>query len=157
MEKKFITEADNVQDEWYVQAREQKMDTLPTFLNHMLNDYSHDAKTIVHAVTAGSLATIAAMNSHPEGDLGPTQTSGLLGLFIRKWARIEGPAKIMSWAGLLDPRNEPHVMVVPKDVVAFLSDMATKGLALGKFNDAEHKEHLEKLAKGEMPWGFRAQ
>jgi len=156
-EKKYITEKDGVQNEWYDSARTQTLETLPAFLDHILNDYSHDQQTIVHAITAGSMGTISAMNNHPEGDLGQSQTSALLGMFIRKWARIEGPAKIMSWAGLLHPANEEQVMTVPKEVVGWLKDLADKALAEGKYQDENHRAHLAKLASGEMPWCLKSQ
>ena len=156
-EKIFITEADGVQNEWYEKTRSQTLETLPGFLNHVLDDYSHDHQTIIHAMTAGCMATISAMNTHPEGDISASQTSALLGLFIRKWARIEGPAKIMSWAGLLNPANESVAMGIPKDVVAWLSGQATKALEQNKYEGEGQKVHLEKIAKGEMPWGLKSQ
>ena len=157
MEKKFIVEADGVHNDWYVKAREQKLDTLHDFLSHMLNDFSHDQQTIVHAITAGCMGTIAAMDAHSEGGLGASQTSQLLGMFIRKWARIEGPAKIMSWAGLLNPANEDQMVGVPKEIATWLKQVSAKALEDGKFQGEAHKAHLGTLANGELPWGFRTQ
>ena len=114
--KKFIKESDNAQEEWYQEARSVKLDQLTPFVTKLLDGYSHDADTITHAMVAGVLATISAMNSHKEGDIGPSQAHKLLGLFVRKWANIEGPAKLFSWAGLLHPGNEPQLMVMSPDV-----------------------------------------
>lgn len=155
MEKKFITIQDREEESWYKQARTQTLDTLPIFINHLLNDYSHDQQTIVEAIVAGTMATISAMNAHPEGGLVQSQTQALLGIFIRRWARIEGPAKIMSWAGLLDPRNEAQVMGVPKSVADWLRDLAVK--ALEKVQDETHRDHLKILVEGKMPWGLKVQ
>lgn len=154
MEKKFITEAVVEAEGWDNQAREVKLETLIPFLNHLLNGYSHDQNTIVHAMVAGCLATISAMNAHPEGDIGESQAHKLLSLFIRKWTRTEGPLKLMSWAGLLHPGNEKAMMVIPKEVAALLVRSAEQTLAAGNI-DAEHKEHLEKIVAGQWPWGFR--
>jgi hypothetical protein len=156
MEKKFITEADMVHDEWYESARTQTLATLPVFLSHLLDDYSHDGKTIIHAITAGSMATISAMNSHPEGDMSPSQNSQLLGMFIRKWSRIEGPAKIMSWAGLLNSDNKSQIMGVPQEIVKWLSTLALRAIEEKKFKNESQKEHLQKISQGEMPWGYSA-
>jgi hypothetical protein len=154
-EKKFIKESDGAQNEWYEVARKQTLETLPGFLNHVLNDYSHDQQTVIHAMVAGCMGTISAMNAHPEGDISPAQAQNLLGLFIRKWAKIEGPAKIMSWAGFLHPGNESQVVEVPRGIAEWLSQTAQKAIADGKYQDEAHKAHLEKIAAGEMPWGYR--
>jgi len=89
-----------------------------------MDPYSHDEITLAHAATAGCLASISAINAHPEGGLTPTQNQLILGFFIRRWARIEGPAKIMSWAGLLNPANEAQMTGVPKDVADWLQKLA---------------------------------
>jgi len=155
MEKKFISEGDAEQEKWYEQARAQTLETLPSFLTSLLDPYSHDEVTLVHAMTAGCMGLISAMNAHPEGGLNPAQTQLLLGMFIRKWARIEGPAKIMSWAGLLDPRNEAQVMGIPKEVATWLTQCAQTALNDIIYKGQEQKDHLEKIAKGEMPWGLK--
>jgi hypothetical protein len=155
MEKKFIKEADGVHEKWYEEARGQTLDTLPVFLKGLMDEYSHDEVTLTHAVTAGAMATISAMDAHPEGGLTPSQNQLVFGLFLRKWARIEGPAKVMSWAGLLNPKNEDQMVGVPKDVAHWISGLAKQALDNAKFQGQEQKDHLEKLAKGEMPWGFR--
>lgn len=153
--KKFIKEADNVQEDWYKEAKVCKMEELTPFVTKLLDDYSHDADTIVHAMVAGCLATISAMNAHKEGDIGQSQAHKLLGLFVRKWAQIEGPAKLWSWAGLLHPGNEPQLMVVQPDVIDWLKNQAAALLKAGKYSDEAHRQHLIKITEGQFPWGFR--
>jgi hypothetical protein len=156
MEKKYISEEMNVQDEWYLAA--QKMQTpegLMGLIHHLMLDYSHDMNTVAHAVTAGALATISVMNRYPEGGLTSAQAQKVLTLFIRKWAKMEGPAKLWSWAGLLHPANEPMVMEIPKDVADWLTAQAREMLEKGSFMDDGHKQHLENILAGGFPWGFR--
>lgn len=155
MEKKFITEKDGIQEQWYEQARGQTLDTLSAFLKGLMDPYSHDEITLPHAATAGCLATIAAVHAHPEGGLTNGQNQLILGFFIRRWARIEGPAKIMSWAGLLNPANEEQMLGVPKDVALWLQKLAQQALDEIKYQGQFQKDHLEKMAKGELPWGYR--
>lgn len=156
-EKKFITEADGIHHEWYEKARSQTLETLPSFLRNILDDYSHDQSTVVHGMVAGALAAISAMNAHPEGEINPNQASQLLGLFIRKWAKIDGPTKIMSWATLLSPSYEDQVMTVPTDIAEWLKKLAAQALQDKKYQSEAAREHLEKVAQGQMPWGFKAQ
>lgn len=155
-EKKFVSESDKAHEEWYKRSRDIKMDQLVPFLNELLDGYSHDQNTIVHAMCAGCLATISAMNGHPEGDIGKHQAHKLLGLFVRKWAQVEGPAKLWSWAGLLHPSNESHLMVIPKDIANWLKDQAGKLLKSGQYKDEDQRAHLIKIIDGIFPWGFRA-
>ena len=64
MDKMAITEEMHLEKEWFEQAREQKLETLPEFMNHILNDYRHDYGTICHAISACALAAAwAADNS----------------------------------------------------------------------------------------------
>jgi hypothetical protein len=154
--KQLVKANDGLQEQWYEQARQQTLETMPEFIRYLLDEYSHDAQTIVHAMVAGCLATLSAMNAHPEGDLGPSQSSQLLGLFIRKWARLDGPAKIMSWAALLDPEYEDQCMRVPEEVSLYLRSLARQVLDSKTYKNESHRIHLERIEQGEMPWGFKS-
>ena len=63
--QQIINEEMNIQKGWYENAENMTMDNLPEFLRHLSEDYRHDYGTICHALSAGSLATIHAMNRAP--------------------------------------------------------------------------------------------
>jgi hypothetical protein len=153
-EKKFIVESDPEVSAWMEDARKVKIEDLQSFVSYMLDGYSHDQNTIVHAMVAGAMAAISAMNSHAEGGIGEAQAHKLLGLFIRKWARIDGPAKMISWAGLLNPENKSAIFEIPTDVADLLIKSAKNVLKLGSISSDEQKKHLEQIAAGNFPWGF---
>ena len=48
--KQQITEEQNVHKEWYEQSKTQTLETLPEFLRHLTEDFSHDYGTICHAI-----------------------------------------------------------------------------------------------------------
>lgn len=89
MEKQHITESMEVHKEWYAQANEQTIETLPSFINHLMNDYSHDYGTICHAITAGGLATMSAMNNSDQGGITGFQAGEIMWKFIRNWNHAE--------------------------------------------------------------------
>jgi hypothetical protein len=57
-----ITENMKVHDEWYKEANKIQYKDLLKFINKLLNDYQHDYGTICHALTAGAIAAISAMD-----------------------------------------------------------------------------------------------
>lgn len=67
--KQDITEEMGIHEQWYTEAESMTMDNLSKFINHLIEDYHHDYGTICHALSAGALGTIHAMNSAP-GDCG---------------------------------------------------------------------------------------
>ena len=67
--KQTISEEMNSQDEWYKEADTMTMDKLPAFLDHIMNDYNHDYGTICHAITAGGLATMHALDRSDAGGI----------------------------------------------------------------------------------------
>ena len=83
-EKQKIDESMNLQEQWYKDANAQTLETLPAFLNHLLNDYEHDYGTIVHAITAGAIATVWAMNRTENGGISGFQAGYLMWGFIRQ-------------------------------------------------------------------------
>lgn len=62
MEKKEITEKDHPEKEWLEEARKQTHETLPKFIDHLMNDYKHDYGTCIKAVSAAMLGTFWAFN-----------------------------------------------------------------------------------------------
>lgn len=84
MKKQAITEEYGLQKQWYEQAVNMTLDKLPGFLNHLLNDYQHDYGTICHAIAAGAIATIHAMDRHPQGRITGFQASCIMWEIIRQ-------------------------------------------------------------------------
>lgn len=156
MSVEFITEQMGVHDQWYAEAKKitEAKDLVP-FLERLMTAYSHDVSTVVHAMTAGALATLNVMNQYPEGHLSPVQSQKLMGLFIRYWANIEGPMKLVSWMGLLHCENRHAFTTVPNQVFAQVQEMAKHMLSsdLSRVS-AEQMRHLQELASGVVPFGY---
>lgn len=84
---KEITEEMNLQVEWYKQAKEQTVETLPKFIRHLTEDFCHDYGTIVHAMASAALATIWAMDKTDQGRITGSQANALQSIFIEKWSK----------------------------------------------------------------------
>ena len=82
---KTITEEMKIHEEWYKQAKEQTLETLPAFLNHLINDYGHDYGTICHAIAAGAIGAAYALERSPQGGITGFQAGCIMWCFIRHW------------------------------------------------------------------------
>lgn len=87
MEKRVITEKDNkdIIDGWFKAAKEQTLETLPSFMNHILNDYTHDYGTICHALTACAIGAAYAGDKSKQGGITGFQAGCIMWDFIRHW------------------------------------------------------------------------
>ena len=56
--KQQITEEMKIHDGWYKEAKKQTVETLPEFVRHLTEDYSHDYGTICYAVEAGAIGAM---------------------------------------------------------------------------------------------------
>lgn len=82
----IITEEMDIHKQWYEESRQITLDALPDFISHLINDYQHDYGTVCHALAAGALATLWAMNSTPQGGITGFQASAIMWQLIRQWS-----------------------------------------------------------------------
>lgn len=177
MEPKFLTESMGEHELWYKEAHAIRTpDELLPFITKLMTCYSHDMTTVCHAITAGALAAVSVMNSFPEGGLTPSQAQKLLGLFIRKYAKMQGPITIVQWMGLLNSSNKDSFGVIPKNVWTevrlqaaelLLADEKNRKLETSGLSEHQKKEHasallsaeqvlhLKSIKDGVVPWGLR--
>ncbi len=177
MEPKFLTEDMNEHELWYAEAHELKTpDQLAGFVTKLMTAYSHDMNTVVHALNAGALAAISVMNAFPEGGLTTAQAHKLLGLFVRKYAKMQGPITVLQWLGLLNINNRNSFGVIPKNVWAEVRQEAVTLLAQDDESRSvdtsqmtpqekhahdqtllseEQRKHILSVRDGEIPWGLK--
>jgi hypothetical protein len=179
MEPKFLTEAMNEHELWYAEAHAMKSpDQLAKFISRIMTAYSHDMNTVVHAMNAGALAAISVMNSFPEGGITQSQAHRLLGLFVRKYAKMQGPVTLVQWLGLLNINNHNSFGVIPKNVWAEIRKEAVTLLAQNEaakeadtskmtvqekhghekgLLSEQQVAHLLSVRDGKVPWGLRVE
>lgn len=157
--KKQITEEMKEHEQWYIDAKEHTLETLPAFLNHLLNDYEHDYGTICHALAAGAIATMKAMNKTPQGGITGFQAGAIMWEFIKNWMHFDGPMRLLTYKDMLYPLNEDTYMTISKDTHEWLIKEAKDRLSLSKeeneFISQNIRDHWEKIAAGEVPFGYK--
>jgi hypothetical protein len=106
MVKEIITEEMGVHKDWYKQAKEMRPEDLPNFINRLLDDYEHDYGTICHALTAGAIATLYAMNNYEQGGITGFQAGCIMWEFIKNWNYTDNKTslKITDFDKMLYPQ-----------------------------------------------------
>lgn len=103
-----ITEEMKIHEEWYKESENVTVDSLADFINHLTKDYQHDYGTICHAIVAGGLAAMKAIDKSPTGGITGFQAGCIMWEFIRHW-NYQGNKcglKILDYDNLLYPQHE---------------------------------------------------
>lgn len=172
---KAITERMGLQKEWYEDAQKVSADTLPDFIRHLTEDYSHDYGTICHAVAAAAVAAGSAVNHSQCGGITGFQAGAVMWEFIRAWNysynktglrlidydnflypqyadKFEKTLSPDTWAAL---QNEAAARIAEADADyrTYLNALETYKLAIadfvGRYPDYyENREHYDPLGMG---------
>ena len=159
MEKQKITEEMGVHKGWYDEAKKETLQTLPFFLSHLMEDYEHDYGTICHAITAGGIATMSAMNNSEHGGITGFQAGCIMWEFIRHWNHEGNKTglKIIDFDNMLYPQyNDRFSQVLSKDVWVNIQKQA-KLLLDTREKDQVHENvrlHWEHIVSGKVPFGY---
>lgn len=159
MSKMQINEEMGVHKEWYEQAKEQTTETLPEFIRHLTEDYEHDYGTICHALAAGGIATMWAMNETSQGGITGFQAGAIMWEFIRHWNYNHNKAgmKIIDYDNLLYPQYDYKF---DKSMSETTWDIIQKE-ASEKLKEKDYpvhpdvKAHWESIVEGKIPFGFK--
>ena len=126
MDKIAITEEVHPETDWFEQAKTQTLETLPEFVNHVLNDYEHDYGTICHAVSACALA--AAWAACEIAGLTSFQAGFVMWDFIHEWIYSSNKCgmKIIDYDDMLYPQYEHKFEKTIKPDVWFMLQKEAK-------------------------------
>lgn len=156
MERQVITEEMGVHKEWYKQAERETVDTLPEFINHLLNDYVHDYGTICHALAAGAVATVWAMNNDPHGGITGFQAGAVMWEFVRNWMHEDGPMKLVKYDNMLYPQYEDNFdKVISKETFSYLQEKAKENLENRNGAASRVIDHWQSIVDGNVPFGYK--
>lgn len=157
---KTITEADKVHEQWYELAKKQTLETLPAFIDGLLNDYKHDYGTICHAFAAGGIATMWAMNTHNQGGITGFQAGAIMWEFIRNWNHSGNKTslRLIDYDNMLYPQYKTKFQkTISKSVWELLQAEATR---LSETSNIDHVsrevyDHWRSIANGKVPFGYK--
>ncbi|MBI2449674.1 hypothetical protein HYV49_05250 [Candidatus Pacearchaeota archaeon] len=159
--RKSITEEMGIHKEWYIQAKEQDMETLPEFMRHLSEDYDHDYGTICHAITASALAAATAFDRGPQGGITGFQAGCIMWEFILHWNALgvpnDSPLKLVQYYNMLYPQYENQFQkTISESTWKYLQEQAKKYIAESteEKTDTEVWKHWKSIVDGMIPFGY---
>jgi len=127
---------------------------LATFVDHLMNDYTHDYGTIIHAMYAAMMATFYCLEHSPQGGITGFQASCLGHMFIKEFFMLREAYRIIDYGEMLYPQCEDRYTTIPVSIFNWLRDKAKEEL-LSRDMHPKVREHMEKIVAGEVPFGFK--
>lgn len=158
MSKIAINEEMHLENEWFKEAGECTVETLPKFVDHIMNDYIHDYGTACHAVAACAIA--AAWAACKQEGLTGFQAGFVMWDFVREWSYSSNDCglSIINWDNLLYPQYEYRFrgMEIPESVWHKVVEKAQKRLEECDGCAADVViDHWKSIADGYLPFGCR--
>lgn len=157
MEKIKITEADHLEKEWMLEAEKQTLETLPQFINHLMNDYEHDYGTIIKATAAAMIATFNSCNHSEQGGFTGFQVGFIPWLMINKfWGESEIGRKVIDFERMLYPQYAyKFEKTISSKIWHKLQEIAKEKMKEPVENfHPDVREHISKIAAGQIPFGY---
>ena len=159
MNKTAVNEEMHPEKEWFADAEKQTLESLPDFINHVMNDYIHDYGTVVHAVAACAIAAAWAANEADgaRGGITGFQAGFVMWDFVRQWQfkNNKSGLRILDFDKLLYPQySERFEKVIDPEQWEKLQEMARIKLEERGACD-EVREHWASIVDGKVPFGFR--
>lgn len=157
MEKIKITEKNHFEDQWFMQAETQTLETLPEFINHLMNDYEHDYGTIVKATAAAMIATFNACDQSEQGGFTGSQAGFIPWFMMDKfWGESNVGRRVIDFEQMLYPQYEYQFekTMSPK-FWNKLQEIAKEKMKepVSNFHPVV-REHISKIAAGQIPFGY---
>lgn len=156
-EKVVVTEEDHPEKEWFEQAKRQTLATLPEFIRHLMNDYSHDYGTVVHAVAASAIAAAWAADHEPRGGITGFQAGFVMWDFIKQWSKPDNKTglRLIDYDKMLYPQDADRFE--PTMSSATWKKIQEEATRLLKEEPDSHPDviaHWRSIVAGHVPFGY---
>ena len=156
----IINEEMHLEKEWFEQAREQTLETLPQFIDHLMNDFEHDYGTVCHAIAACAIAAANAADSSPQGGITGFQASFIMWDFIKYWMKSNNKCglKLVDYDNMLYPQySYRYDKTISPSVWKNIQKEAAKLLDENYVAVDEVRAHWQSIVNGEVPFGYRVE
>jgi len=153
-----ITEEENIHNEWYLQAKDQTLESLQGFINHIINDYEHDYGTICHAMSACSIATMWAINKTDQGGITGFQAGAIMWEFIKHWNYTDNKTgmKMVNYDDMLYPQYDYKFQkTITESIWKSIQDVANNRLKENKTAHPKVIAHWKSIVNGKIPFGYK--
>jgi len=155
--RRAIKEEDGVHKAWYAEAR--KVRTIWQFVrfhDRLMNAYSHDYGTVVHAVAAISLAGACLANSNRyQGGITGFQAGAVMWQWLEGWGT--GPrrhGRMLDYDNMLYPQYEHQFRTITPAVWTALQKEAERLLADAPRANEQVRAHWRSIIEGKVPFGY---
>ena len=158
--KTAINEEMHLEKEWFKEAKKQTLETLPAFINHVMNDYEHDYGTVCHAISACALAAAYAANECDGACGGITgfQSGFVMRDFIKEWSYPSNKTalKIVNYDDMLYPQYEHKFQkTMQKETWEGIQKAANEELsAKNEYVHPNVVAHWKSIVEGQIPFGY---
>ena len=144
-------------NKWYEEAYNQTIETLPAFMDKILNE-EQDYDSIVEAMAACAIGAAWAADSHPNGGISGFQASCVMWRFIQHWLRLERVSclQLINYDDMLYPQYESKFKkhVISKKTFESLQNKAKDLLKENDDAAGVVRKHWQSIADGEVPFGY---
>lgn len=144
-------------NEWYVEARKQTRETLPAFLDHLMNDYEHDYGTICHAMSCGAIATIWTIDHSSQGGITGFQSGAIMWEFLKHWNFRSNKTglRIIDFDDMLYPQYaDQFEKKIRKSTWEALQKEAREFWAKSPDAHPDVIAHWKSIGEGVIPFGY---
>lgn len=152
-----VTEDMHPEEEWFKSANDQTVETLPEFVNHVMNDYCHDYGTVCHAIAACAMAAIHAVNNtERNGGITSFQAGFVMWDIVKHmcFRANETGLRIIDYDNMLYPQYEYKFdKTISPDQFKRLQEIAQKNLD-ERGGIAEVRRHWQSIVDGKVPFGY---
>lgn len=161
MQRKTINEEDGLHKEWYKEAKEQTLETLPEFIKKLTENYEHDYGTICHAITSAAIGTAWAINDSSQGGITGFQAGAIMWEFIKHWNHEYNKLglKLIDYDNILFPQYEyrfkneiskKHWKKIQNEALNRIKQTTESGSKVHK----DVMDHWKSIADGNLPFNF---
>jgi len=153
-----ITEEMHLEEEWFQKATKQTVETLPAFINHLMNDYGHDYGTMCHAVAACALAGMYAADKTENGGITGFQAGFVMWDLIKQinYRGNKCGLRITNYDDLLYPQyKHKFEKTLGRDTWNAIQEQAKKYLEEKELAHPDVVRHWRSIVDGTVPpFGF---
>lgn len=153
-----ITEEMKVHEQWYKESKGMTLDKLPAFLKKLTEDYGHDYGTICHALAAGAIATIWAMDNTEQGGITGFQASCIMWSFIRHWDKEHNKTgmRLIDYDNMLFPQyKDKFEKTISSNTWKAIQDEAKALMGTGVVAHSDVEKHWQSIVNGKVPFGYK--
>lgn len=155
-----ITEEMRLEKEWFEEAKRQTLETLPAFINHVMNDYVHDYGTVCHAISACAIAAAWAANECKGACGGITgfQAGFVMWDFVVQWSYKNNRTalKIVDYDDMLYPQyGGKFQKTMSKSTWESIQNAAKENLSeKAEYVHPSVLAHWKSIVDGHIPFGY---